>query len=498
MPPEQTSFNFQPSATPNTSPSNGGEVSPAHAPTTSAVTEQEELARLAKERQGTRNDLVNIRANLPQSSTPSNGRIRHALADGVSSGHDVRNSAEVSTPQPSAIIPDQANVGAPSEEPERMARRRYQRGTLRLRGKKEKVWVGKWREDTIQPNGTTKRIQRAEIIGTLKEYKTKRLAARALEQRLAEVNSLTYRPRPTATFREFAEKWQRDVLTQHKRSTQSGDKSRLRKHLVPWFGDLCMKDITREKVQTFVAEKGKTLAGKSIQNLIKLLSMMWVQAKADGYSQLDIFFGLVLPEQGLLDEPFLDLEQMRTVINSAEEPYKTYYWIFAETGIRCGENCGLPVKNLLLDLGAIKIMQKVWRGKVETVKSKKGNRLCEISPQLVAHLRAFLRTWKPNPLGLLFATKNGTPWDPDVVRKRKLYPLLEKLGIPRCGFHAFRHGNETVMDGERVPIATRQNRLGHSNAQTTMNYTHVISEDGRQFAARIGQLLTSPAVVGHA
>jgi hypothetical protein len=26
--------------------------------------------------------------------------------------------------------------------------------------------------------------------------------------------------------------------------------------------------------------------------------------------------------------------------------------------------------------------------------------------------------------------------------------LLEKLGIERCGFHAFRHGNETVMDGE--------------------------------------------------
>ena len=105
------------------------------------------------------------------------------------------------------------------------------------------------------------------------------------------------------------------------------------------------------------------------------------------------------------------------------------------------------------------------------------------SAPIPSHLR-----W--NRLGLLFATGNGTPWDADLVRKRKLYPLLEKLGIERCGFHAFRHGNETVMDGEGVPMATRQNRLGHSDARTTMRYTHVIPEDRRKIAARFGELLT--------
>src|SRR5262249_24497632 len=109
------------------------------------------------------------------------------------------------------------------------------------------------------------------------------------------------------------------------------------------------------------------------------------------------------------------------------------------------------------------------------VKSKKGNRLCEISAQLVEHLRGFLRTWRPNKLDLLFASGNGTPWDGDTVRSRKLYPLLEKLGIEKCGFHAFRHGNETVMDGENVPWATRLNRLGHSDPKVTMRYTHVVS-----------------------
>ena len=43
------------------------------------------------------------------------------------------------------------------------------------------------------------------------------------------------------------------------------------------------------------------------------------------------------------------------------------------------------------------------------------------------------------------------------------------------------------MDQQQVPMATRQNRLGQSDARTTMGYTHAISEDGRRFAAHLGQ-----------
>ena len=370
-----------------------------------------------------------------------------------------------------------------------MARRRYQRGHLRLRGKKEKVWVAKWREDVLLADGSVHRVQKGEVLGTVKEYKTRRLAERALEQRLAEVNSLTYQPKPTATFREFALKWQRDVLTQLKPSTRSADKSRIKKHLLPEWGDLCMKDINSQRVQAMIAKKQGEISPKSIRNLVATLRIMWTQAQAWGYTQ-HAFVGLVLPERGLLNERFLSLDEMKRLIEAAPEPYKTYLWILAETGVRAGEIGALPLRNLLLEQGAIKITQSVWHGKIQTVKSLKGNRLCEISPQLVEHLRQYVRQWRPNQLGLLFATKNGTPWDTDVVRKRKLYPLLERLGIPRCGFHAFRHGNETVMDQESVPMAVRQTRLGHSDSRTTMLYSHVVSEDGRRFAARLGELLT--------
>src|SRR3954454_3321104 len=101
------------------------------------------------------------------------------------------------------IVLSEANhTGLPLKHAEDLlARKRYQRGSLRLRGKLKRVWVAKWREDVKLPDGTVRRIQKGEVLGTLKEYKTRRLAERALEQRLAEVNSLTYQPKPTATFR---------------------------------------------------------------------------------------------------------------------------------------------------------------------------------------------------------------------------------------------------------------------------------------------------------
>jgi integrase len=385
-----------------------------------------------------------------------------------------------------------ANAGALFSE-EKMARRRYQRGELILCGgkRKEKFWVGRWREDQIRIDGCTYRVRKREVIGTLKEYPTRRLAERALDQRIkeAEVNSLTYKARPTATFAEFAAMWQKDVLTQHKPSTGPGDRSRIRRHLDPALGRMCLKDITGLVLQELIAKKRDQLSAKSIRNLIATLRIVWRQAKAWGYIQHDPFDGLVLPDRDLLQERFLSLDEMQRIIEAAPEPYRTYYWILAETGIRAGEIGGLPIRNLLLDTCVIKITQSVWHGKIQTVKSVKGNRICEISPELAEHLRQYLRTWRPNKDQLLFASKRGTPWDTDVVRKRKLYPLLKKLGIERCGFHAFRHGNETVMDQENVPMAVRQGRLGHSDARTTMRYSHAVSQDGRRIAARLGTLL---------
>src|SRR5271157_169035 len=62
----------------------------------------------------------------------------------------------------------------------------------------------------------------------------------------------------------------------------------------------------------------------------------------------------------------------------------------------------------------------------------------------------------------MFSTANGTPWDMNVYRARKLKPLLKRLGIPPAGLHAFRHFNVSLLDALRVPLKVIQERAGHA------------------------------------
>ena len=370
-----------------------------------------------------------------------------------------------------------------------MARRRYQKGSLVPKSglPKNGLWVGRWREDVIQRDGTVERPYRWEVLGTVQDYPTRKLALRALEARLSTINSPTYKARPTATLAEFAKRWDETVLSQHKRSTQSSIRSQLRRWLLPHLGNVALKDLDSQRLQTFISDC--QCNPKTIRNLVATLRMMWNSARAWGYVAHDPFDGLVLPKRGLVETFTFSLDEIKRILDSASKPYKTFYAILAETGIRGGEICALRVADLDLENAVIYVRQSVWRGQIQTVKSRKGNRRFPISPQLVEHLRAYLRGWRPNTLGLLFATENGTPWDHSLVRKRKFHPLLMKLGIPQCGFHAFRHGNATLLDQIGAPMAVRQNRLGHADAQTTMDYTHAVTADERRIAAELGRIL---------
>ena len=70
-----------------------------------------------------------------------------------------------------------------------MARRRYQKGRVFLRGTKKRVWVGRWREDLVLADGSVRRVERSAILGDERELKTKRLAQRRLDLTLARINA---------------------------------------------------------------------------------------------------------------------------------------------------------------------------------------------------------------------------------------------------------------------------------------------------------------------
>jgi integrase len=124
-------------------------------------------------------------------------------------------------------------------------------------------------------------------------------------------------------------------------------------------------------------------------------------------------------------------------------------------------------------------------------------RVFSLSPSLTEHLRPFVKgRAADDPLFLTPGrlSKNGkrigggVRLEPDNFVKRALKPVLKELGLVG-GAHAFRHGNATLLDSLRAPMAVRQERLGHVDARTTMGYTHLVTADDVRVAGELGALL---------
>jgi len=359
-----------------------------------------------------------------------------------------------------------------------------------LLGKHEKRWYGRWREDSLQ-NGRLLRVRRQKFLGTLRELPTKKLAQRELQEQLKTINSPTYRAQPTATFTEFVARWEATVIPQLKPSTGINYRSHLRCYLVPYFGPHQLKGIGAEIVQRFVASL--SVSPKTVRNVFVTFQSLWRSARAWHYVTNDATEGIVLPQSRRVQRFFFSAEDIKRILNAAPEPYRTFYGLAAETGLRCGELCALRVDDVDFDRSLLCIRQSAWRGKIGEPKTSSGIRNIELSPQAIECLKQFLERWHPNDARLLFATRNGTAWDGNLLLKRKFRPLLKRLGIevPRGnGFHSFRHCNETMMDRLGTPLKLRQQRLGHTDSRLTLDvYTHVASEDARRVAGQLGDAI---------
>lgn len=367
-----------------------------------------------------------------------------------------------------------------------MAQRRYQRGWLIYDAKTGKAW-GRWREDVVDSQtGKRKRRNPKKYLG---EFKSKRLAQRELDKEiaLADINNPNYRPRRDSSFEKFAQKWIADVLVNHKASTQAGDRSRIKRHIIPFFGRYAVRDITAYEVQTFISSV--KVGAKSKHNLKAVLSEMHVSAKAWSLTTVNWFDGLVVPKWHKPRMPSLTVEQMRQIIDESDEPFKTFYWITAEAGDRLGEQCALRPCDIELTSRTVTLRNSAWHGIVDSTKADEPRRF-SISRALASHLREFLKGVEPEQY--IFHREDGTPWvgDYDVVACH-LRPLLTRLGIYRkgMGLHAFRRGNASMMDQLGTPMKVRMERIGHADEEMTLHYTVTQSEDHKRVADSLGELL---------
>ena len=73
--------------------------------------------------------------------------------------------------------------------------------------------------------------------------------------------------------------------------------------------------------------------------------------------------------------------------------------------------------------------------------------------------------------------------------RRKLWPVCDRLGIPRFGWHSLRHTFSTYGGNSGVPLPVLQYLLGHASVETTMLYTHPLGEAQRMAVERMASIL---------
>jgi integrase len=368
-----------------------------------------------------------------------------------------------------------------------MARRRYQKGSIILNGNQ---WSGRFLEDVRMQDGSIRRVHRKVYLGDKTELPTAKLARRKLEPFLAKVNSQSYRPQTVITLREFVTRWEPVAKPQYGFGTWSNHQVSLRRYLLPRFGDSQLADINTEQLQVFFSQL--TLEPSSVRNVIKTLKAVWESAMAWSYVQHNPFLMLKKPRLHKKESKHFTESQVQLILDHAEEPYRTIYWMMAQTGLRISEVLALKWNDITN--GTINVQRSVWRGHFKSPKTEASRRIISISPRLYSHLSASGGSGD----SLIFVNRGGRPWAADSLLVNRLHPLLDKLGIPRMGFHAFRHASASVLDRMNAPMKIRQQRLGHTNASLTLGiYTHSNDDDSRQVAAQFDDVFAPKETNGH-
>jgi integrase len=334
------------------------------------------------------------------------------------------------------------------------------------------VWLGRFREDVVKPDGAVLRTRPQIVLGTKKELPTQRLAARKLDEILSRINHHTYQPTKMITVAEFAVRWRKEVLAKRKPSTVCAATSHLNTHILPQFGNLRLDQVGIENQQIFVNQ----LAGasrKTALNILSTLSSMLTTARDWGYSAATIQVSkLVLPDRSTHVPAHFTKSQVESIFTLAAEPWRTFFVLLAMTGMRAGEALGLQWCDVDFQNKIIQIRRSAWRGRTQSTKSKGSEAPITLPDPLANVLLEYQKQWKANADGWLFVTRNGRPPSSSKVVVYQLWPVLDALGIERCGLHAFRHSVASFLAEAGYSIEVAQKQLRHSNPRTTLGYVH--------------------------
>jgi integrase len=378
--------------------------------------------------------------------------------------------------------------------------RKYQRGSLVIRGARRKVYVLRYYESVLLPDRSLGRSRRSRILGTVSEIGTKRKAWEIAQTIMREANLSVERPEATLTFGHFAKLWEERILPLKKQSTQKFYRETLGRYMLPAFATMRLCDIEATDVQGFITAQSQRFAWATVQNIKLTLNQVLKQAVDWTYLRENPVARVKMPKRPpQVDKVILTPDQLKQLLLRLREPCHTVVATAIATGMRRCELFALRWCDVDFEKSVIHVRQRIYKGLVDTPKTPRSIRDLPIPTWLAEKLLQHRERRGGCPASYVFAGSSGKPLNPVSMCQRVLQPALSELGLPKASWHCFRRTLATWLSENGTQIKTTQELLGHSSVNTTLEYyVQSLTQSRREAIEMVGRLMdpNGPKFVG--
>lgn len=301
-------------------------------------------------------------------------------------------------------------------------------------------------------------------------------------------------------FSDLAESFLKQKKHQVKESTYAHYCYIINKHLLPYFGNFLISEISALLIEDYISEKlsnGRIninvgLSPKSVKDILSVLKSILKYGESKGIISIKNIMSIKAPKVNKKSIEILSENEQKAieqyVLSADNMSFGIYLCLY--TGLRIGEICALTWDDINENTDCISINKTLLRIQntetgqsktkiiIDTPKTDCSIRIIPLSPKLAK----MIRERKPINLSKKIFFLTGTD---KYIEPRNYYEkyknILCKCGVPHHTFHALRHSFATRCIEKGFDAKVLSEILGHSTVKITLDrYVHPSLERKRQ------------------
>jgi integrase len=408
----------------------------------------------------------------------------------------------------SSIVLTEANSAVPLKgDFERMARRRFQDPTPKIRGG---WWTIQVRTDEFV-GGKYKRMKRRVRIAPA-DWSERRVLKEVSEY-LRPMNRDLQGVGGAVNFKNFVNDYYLKVhMPLLAETTQGRYQGVLDNYLLPEFGQMCLRDLNFMAVQGYFAGMASSQLKKESRDKIRdVLSSVMVLAVKAKLIQNNPVEGIVVPgdHRGKKAKPHISPEDFDRLLALIPEPYATMVFVAVWTGLRVSELIGLRWEDIHAD--TITVDERYCRGDWDKPKNTASNAPVDAEPFVIKRVHALknmtvvvkwgghgakkelkvVKSCAPNDL-VFQGLRSGKPMRDNNILTRFIKPAARAIGLPAINWRALRTSHATWMIEAGANPKDVQAQMRHSRTSTTMDiYAQFVPASQRRAIEKMAQMVAA-------